>query len=72
MFFHTIMSIFSIRKKDDGVLSVVTSPTHHLWAAARASYSVSPPPYKAARGRGVSFHLFLETCAESACSPRAA
>lgn len=41
MFFHTIMSIFSLRKKDGGVLSVVTSPTHHLWAAARASYSLS-------------------------------
>lgn len=62
IFFLTTMSIFSIRKKDDGVFTVLTSPTSHFWAADLASHSVSPPPSKPLRSRRFYSSIFRNVC----------
>ncbi len=63
IFFLTTMSIFSIRKKDDGVFTVLTSPTSHFWAADLASYSASPPPpSKRLRSRRFYSSIFRNVC----------
>ena len=60
-FFLTTMSIFSIRKKDDGVFTVLTSPTSHFWAADRAPYSGSLLLLRSGSSRGVS-SIFRNVC----------
>lgn len=69
--FLITMPIYSIRKTDNLLFShndITDKP--FLGYGPNVVFSLSST--RAAPGWGVSLNLFLETCAESACSPRAA